>query len=219
MTKKRAVVLLSGGLDSTTTLYFAKSRGWKVESLIFSYGQKHSKEVKKAKAIAEKTKTPYTIIKIELPWGGSSLTDKDKEIPPGKIGRKGIPSTYVPGRNTIFLAYAFSFCEAKKIPVIFIGANAVDFSGYPDCRPNYYKAFNRLLAYASVVGVRIETPLIKKSKKDIVLLGHKLGVPFEMTWSCYRGGRHPCGVCDSCRLRAKGFKEAGIIDPLVEVRG
>ncbi|MCD6413148.1 MAG: 7-cyano-7-deazaguanine synthase QueC [Elusimicrobia bacterium] len=214
--KKKAVVLLSGGLDSSTTLYLAKSRGWDVHCLIFSYGQRHSREVKSAVSIAKKTRSSYSLVNINLPWCGSSLIDKSKKIPPGKIGRERIPSTYVPGRNTIFLSYAFSFCEAKKIPAIFIGANAVDFSGYPDCRPCYYRAFNRLLEHASVAGVKIVTPLIRKSKRDIVLLGHKLGVPFEMTWSCYRGGDKPCGDCDSCRLRAKGFEDAGLADPLVK---
>ena len=209
----RAVVLLSGGLDSTTVLYLAKSRGYQPHCLIFSYGQKHGKEVRRASAVADKANAKKTVVRINLPWGGSSLLDEDRKIPSGKIGRDGIPSTYVPGRNTIFISYALSFAEAEKCGTIFIGANAVDYSGYPDCRPEYFGDFNRLLKRASLGKVIIEAPLINMSKKDIVLLAVKLKAPLELTWSCYRGGRKPCGKCDSCLLRAKGFREAGIADP------
>ena len=215
LSKKRAVILLSGGLDSTTTLCLTKSLGYKVHCLIFSYGQKHGKEVRKALCIARAARAKSVVIKIKLPWSGSSLLVKGKKIPAGKISRKKIPSTYVPGRNTIFISYALSFAEANKCSRIFIGANAVDYSGYPDCRPGYFREFNRLLAKSSLGAVKIETPLIRMSKKEIVLLAKKLKAPLHMTWSCYKGGKHPCGECDSCLLRAKGFREAGIDDPVV----
>ncbi len=213
MKKRKAVVLLSGGLDSSTILYWAAARGYETHCLIFSYNQRHHGEIRNAVKIAECAGRPYTILDIKLPWGGSSLLGKGGRIPRGKISSKKIPSTYVPGRNTIFISYALSFCEAMKTDFIFIGANAVDFSGYPDCRPRYYKEFNRLLKQASLGKVSIKTPLLKKSKKEIVLLARKLKVPLEHTWSCYGGGRRPCGNCDSCLLRAKGFREAGIDDP------
>ncbi|MFH1957719.1 MAG: 7-cyano-7-deazaguanine synthase QueC [bacterium] len=225
--KKRAVVLLSGGLDSATALYWAKSKGYKIYALIFSYGQKHGKEVKKAVKIAEKAKVPFTILKIRIPWGGSSLIDKNEEIPQTGNARllpKGgqaitkkrsnpVPSTYVPGRNTIFISFALSFCEAEKLSSVFIGANAVDYSGYPDCRPGYIAAFDRLLKEASLGKIKLKAPLLSLSKKEIVLLAFRLKVPVGLTWSCYKGGRYPCGKCDSCLLRAKGFREAGIKDP------
>jgi len=216
---KKAAVLLSGGLDSSTILYWAMARGYETHCLIFSYNQRHSGEIKKAVKIAECAGRPYTIVDIKLPWGGSSLLGKSGSIPRGKISSKKIPSTYVPGRNTIFISYALSFCEAMKMDFIFIGANAVDFSGYPDCRPRYYKEFNKLLKQASLGKVSIKVPLLKKSKKEIVLLARRLNVPLEHTWSCYSGGRYPCGKCDSCLLRAKGFREAGMDDPALNKRG
>ncbi|MCD6312160.1 MAG: 7-cyano-7-deazaguanine synthase QueC [Elusimicrobia bacterium] len=216
---KKAAVLLSGGLDSSTILYWAMARGYETHCLIFSYNQRHSGEIKKAVKIAECAGRPYTIVDIKLPWGGSSLLGKSGSIPRGKISSKKIPSTYVPGRNTIFISYALSFCEAMKMDFIFIGANAVDFSGYPDCRPRYYKEFNKLLKQASLGKVSIKVPLLKKSKKEIVLLARRLNAPLEHTWSCYSGGRYPCGKCDSCLLRAKGFREAGMDDPALNKRG
>jgi 7-cyano-7-deazaguanine synthase len=157
------------------------------------------------------------VVKIKLPWKGSALLDRKINV--AKIPGKGIPSTYVPARNSIFLSFALSFAEAIGARDIFIGANAVDFSGYPDCRPNYYQAFNRLSRLATKVGwenkaIKIRTPLIDMSKKEIVLLARKLKVPLELTWSCYQGGKRPCGVCDSCRLRKKGFIGAKIEDPV-----
>jgi len=213
---KKAGVLLSGGLDSATMLYWAMARGYETHCLIFSYNQRHLGEIKKAVRIAGCAGRPYTIVNIKLPWGGSSLLGKSGGVPRGSISSKKIPSTYVPGRNTIFISYALSFCEAMKMDFIFIGANAVDFSGYPDCRPRYYKEFNRLLKQASLGKVSIKTPLLKKSKKEIVLLARRLKVPVEYTWSCYSGGRYPCGKCDSCLLRAKGFREAGMDDPALK---
>ncbi|MEA2081224.1 MAG: 7-cyano-7-deazaguanine synthase QueC [Elusimicrobiota bacterium] len=218
MKKRKAAVLLSGGLDSSTLLFWAMARGYETHCLIFSYNQRHSGEIVRAVKIAECAGRPHTIIDIKLPWGGSSLIGRKGRVPKGKISSKKIPSTYVPGRNTIFISYALSFCEAAKMDYILIGANAVDFSGYPDCRPLYYREFNKLLKQASLGKVRIKTPLLKKSKKEIVLLARRLKVPLEHTWSCYAGGRYPCGKCDSCLLRAKGFREAGIKDPGVKNR-
>lgn len=214
---KRAVVLLSGGIDSATTLYLAKDKGFSPYCLIFDYGQRHSREIESAKRIAKEAGCRYLICKINLPWKGSSLLDKKKRIP--RRGR-GIPSTYVPARNTIFLSFALSFAEAIRAEVIFIGANAIDFSGYPDCRPRFYYAFRKVICCGTKAGVekreiKIRTPLIWKTKAQIIKLGQSLGVPYELTWSCYRGKKKPCGICDSCRFRAKGFLEADLKDPLM----
>lgn len=219
MKKRKAAVLLSGGLDSSTILYWAIKRGYETHCLIFSYNQRHSAEIRKAVKIAECAGRPFTIVDIKLPWGGSSLLGRAGRIPAGKILSKKIPSTYVPGRNTIFISYALSFCEAAKMDYIVIGANAVDFSGYPDCRPAYYDEFNKLLKQASLGKVSIKTPLLNKSKKEIVLLARRLKVPLRHTWSCYEGGRIPCGKCDSCLLREKGFRQAGMEDPALRRNG
>ena len=219
MNKKKAVVLLSGGLDSATTLFYAKKKGFNVICIIFDYGQRHKKEIKSAVKIANKARCPYEIIKIRLPWKGSALLDRSISIPRNSSFKKrqGIPVTYVPARNTIFLSFALSCAEAIGAKSIFIGANAIDFSGYPDCRPNYYVQFNRLSRLATKVSqersdIKIFTPLINKSKREIVILAKKLRVPLELTWSCYKGNKEPCRVCDSCILRAKGFAQAGIKD-------
>lgn len=210
--KPKAVVLLSGGIDSTTTLYYAKSKGYKCYTLIFDYGQRHKREVQSAVAVANRAKVTYCILKINLPWKGSSLLDKRLKLPVRRK-LKGIPSTYVPARNTIFLSYALSYAEAIGAEAIFIGANAIDFSGYPDCRPVFYRAFRKVVQTGTKVRkIKIMTPLINLTKAQIIRLGMKLGAPLELTWSCYKGGQKPCGVCDSCRLRAKGFREAGIYD-------
>jgi len=220
---KRAVVLLSGGLDSATALYIAKSKGYRCFCLIFDYGQRHRREIQSAKHIAQKTACPWQLLKINLSWRGSSLLDKNIEIPksarPGLYkARSKVPNTYVPARNIIFLSFALSCAEAIKAEAIFIGANAVDFSGYPDCRPQFYRAFAQAKDSGTNAGrkIRILTPLIKKSKAEIIKTGLRLGVPFELTWSCYRGARRPCGKCDSCYFRAKGFSEAGERDPLIK---
>jgi len=153
-------------------------------------------------------------VKITLPWGGSSLLDKNAALPShkNKLPAASLPSTYVPGRNTIFLSFALSYAETIKADALFIGANAVDFSGYPDCRPGYYGAWNALLKELGV-SVRIKSPLVRMTKAQIVRLGLRLGVPYEHTWSCYSGGVKPCGKCDSCMYRARGFSEAAIPDP------
>jgi len=205
---KKCIVLLSGGIDSTTTLYYAKSKGYKCRALIFDYGQRHDREIRSAIAVAKRAKVPYQIIKIKLPWKGSSLLDKKTKVPAHRIIGRKIPSTYVPGRNTIFLSFAVSFAESIGADAIFIGANAVDFSGYPDCRPEYYKAFRKLIQKGTKAKrIKIMTPLINMAKSQIIELGLKLGAPLFLTWSCYEGGKKPCGVCDSCRLREKGFRE------------
>jgi len=223
---KKAVVLLSGGLDSATTLYFAKAKGFQCYCLIFDYGQRHKKEIASAKKIAQRAGCAWQIIKLSLPWKGSSLLDKKLKIPEFSNSTNSInssnsiPSTYVPARNIIFLSFALSCAEAIKASSIFIGANAIDYSGYPDCRPEFYRAFIRAVNLGTKAGVEgrgfsIFTPLVKMTKAGIIKLGTRLKVPYELTWSCYQGGRKPCGKCDSCNFRARGFQEAGYRDPLL----
>jgi len=211
---KQAVVLLSGGLDSATVLYFAKRKGYKCYCLIFNYGQRHIREVSCAVRIAKAAECAYRILKIEFPWKGSALLDKEIKVP-DKIS-KSVPVTYVPGRNIIFLSFALSFAETIHAQAIFIGAHAQDYSGYPDCRPEFLTAFNRMAKAGTVAKVNILAPLLRKNKSQIILLGRKLGVPFNLTRSCYRAGKQPCGKCDSCYYRAKGFQEAGVVDPLIK---
>ncbi|MBC8436586.1 MAG: 7-cyano-7-deazaguanine synthase QueC [Candidatus Omnitrophica bacterium] len=219
LSKRRAIVLLSGGLDSAVTLYLAKYDGFTVNCLIFDYGQRHKKEVEAAKKIARQAGAAYRIIKLRLPWKGSSLLDGKIKIPrPDKAD--GIPSTYVPGRNIIFLSYAVSFAEAAKAGAVYIGAHTQDYPGYPDCRPQFYRAFSKTVSCGTKAGVEkkkieIKTPLINKTKAEIIKTGVKLKVPFELTWSCYKGGRFPCAKCESCYFRSKGFFEAGLPDPIL----
>ena len=214
----KAIVLLSGGLDSTTILYLAKKK-YKPYCLIFDYGQRHDKEVDIARSIARHAKCAYKIVKIALPWQGSSLLDKAKNLPRRrKVNPKEIPSTYVPGRNIIFLSFAVSFAEAIGAKAIYIGANAIDYSGYPDCRPKFFDAYRKAIKLGTKVGVqkaniKILTPLIHKTKAQIIRQGMKLKVPYQKSWSCYQGGKKPCGQCDSCLLRQKGFERAGFLDP------
>jgi 7-cyano-7-deazaguanine synthase len=218
--RSKAVVLLSGGLDSATTLYYAKDKGFSCTCLSFDYGQRHRRELAAAKRIASAAGCEHRLVKISLPWKGSSLLDKKIRLP--AFDRRfcagaEVPNTYVPARNIIFLSFALSCAEAIGAQAIYIGANAVDYSGYPDCRPVFYKAFQNVARTGTKSGikrpVRILTPLINMTKAGIVKLGTRLNVPYELTWSCYAGGLRPCGTCDSCFYRRKGFQEAGIDDP------
>jgi len=219
--KPKAVCLFSGGLDSTTVLYAALREGYEVTALTVHYGQKHERELASARDILAPLSVKHHVISIELPWGGSSLLESSLEVPQGRDETRmssEIPSTYVPARNTIFLSFAGSLAETLGAETIFIGANAIDYSGYPDCRPEFLNAMVRVLEQGTKAGVsgksvRIEAPLLKLSKKTIVQLAQSLQVPLEKTWSCYLGGETPCGTCDSCLLRKKGFEEAGISDP------
>lgn len=218
---KSAIVLLSGGLDSATTLYYAQSKGFAVHALVFDYGQRHRKEILCAVALAKAARCPYEIVKIALPWKGSALLDKKIKVPQGrKLDAKDIPATYVPARNIIFLSFAASYAEAVGARKIFIGANAIDYSGYPDCRPEFIEKFQSLANFATTATavegkkITIETPLQQLDKKEIVKLGVKLGAPLQFTHSCYKGGEKACGVCDSCKLRLRGFAEAGVEDPV-----
>jgi 7-cyano-7-deazaguanine synthase len=217
--KEKAVILLSGGIDSATTLYWAKDK-YKCFCLIFDYNQRHKKEINCAVRLAKLNNCPYEIVKFNLPWKGSSLLDEKIPLPERSIKEikleKTPPSTYVPARNTIFLSFGISYAETIGANYILIGANAIDFSGYPDCKPEYYKEYNKLIKIGTKSGgkIKILTPLIEMTKAQIIRLGKELKVPYELTWSCYAGGDKPCQSCDSCKLRNKGFKEAGIKDPL-----
>ena len=212
----KAVVLLSGGLDSATTAAIALAEGYEAIALSFNYGQRHKKELEAAKKIAEALKIKeHFITDINLSsWGGSSLTDESMSIPDEGVQNDIIPSTYVPGRNTVFIAIALSLAEAKNATAIYLGINAVDYSGYPDCRPEYLQAYQQLANLSSKAGVegnapQLIAPLVKDSKADIVRRALELNVPIADTWSCYQGGETPCGVCDSCRIRDRALIEAG----------
>ena len=220
---KKIIVLYSGGLDSTTVLYWALSKKYQVTALTFDYGQMHRKEILLTRQECKRLQIPHYRISIKMPWKGSALLDahipipmRDSSVP----GKPVIPVTYVPARNALFLAYAASCAEALGADAIAIGANAIDYSGYPDCRPRFLSAFQHLLKVGTKAGVegrgiRILAPLVHKSKGDIVRLAARLRVPFHKTWSCYQGGARPCGHCESCRLRRKGFESAGFADPAV----
>ena len=217
---KKAVVLLSGGLDSAVTLFFAKDKGYECYCLNFDYGQRHKIEMVMARKLARSAGAELKTVKIAFPWGGSSLLDKRSALPsdrtPEEIKRAGIPSTYVPARNSVFLSIAVSYAEAIGACAIFIGAHSEDSSGYPDCRKEYLEAFDRVIKIGTKRGLEgalnLKFPLIGMGKKDIIKLGESLKVPFRWTWSCYKGGSVPCGKCDSCILRENGFKEAKIKD-------
>jgi 7-cyano-7-deazaguanine synthase len=217
----KAVVLLSGGLDSATTLAMAMEQGYACYTLSFNYGQRHAVELDAARKVAGKMGVAaQKIIELDLKQiGGSALTDNNIAVPQSPSA--GIPVTYVPARNTIFLSYALAWAEVLDISDIFIGVNAVDYSGYPDCRPEYIAAFENTARLATKAGVegkpfRIHTPLIHWSKAEIIRKGTELGVDFSLTVSCYQAdaqGR-ACGECDSCRFRIEGFADAGISDPI-----
>ena len=218
----KAVVLLSGGLDSTVCMAVAKSKGLDVYPISFNYHQRHSIELECAKKVAAYYNVKkHLIIDTNMnEIGGSALTDKTIAVPEGDTERADIPVTYVPARNLIFLSYALGYAEVVGADAVYIGVNAVDYSGYPDCRPEFIQKFQDLADYATKATaadhrqIKVITPLQKLSKKDIVLLGTELKAPLEYTHSCYNGGEKACGTCDSCQLRLKGFAEAGIKDPV-----
>lgn len=223
-TMKCAVVLLSGGLDSTVTLGLAREEGYELYPLSFNYGQRHSRELEGARKIAKYYSVKeHEILNIDLAQiGGSALTDKGIKIPENRLIEKigeDIPITYVPARNTIFLAFAMAYAEVIEADAVFIGANALDYSGYPDCRPAYFEAVQKVVELGTKRGadgntIQIKYPLVNMTKAEIVKEGARLKVPFHLTWSCYKGGDSACGKCDSCILRLKGFKEAEIEDPI-----
>ncbi len=220
---ERSVVLLSGGMDSATVLAAARRRG-PVRALTVHYGQRHARELASARRLARCFGVEAHVV-VRLPIGPlleSSLTRPARRLPAGGPGADGgLPSTYVPARNTIFLALALGYAESTASRSIWLGVNAVDYSGYPDCRPEFLRAFRRVARLATREGVEgrpiaIRAPLQRLSKAEIVRRGERLKVPWQWTWSCYAGGRRPCGRCDSCRLRARGFDEAGVVDPLLD---
>src|SRR3990167_208079 len=216
---KNAVILFSGGLDSTTCLAYAKSKGFNCYAISFNYGQRHSAELNAAKRIATHFGAEHFIVDLPISqFGGSALTDEKLDVPDFK-GDDEIPITYVPARNTIFLSFALGWAEVLKANDIFIGVSSVDYSGYPDCRPEYIQAFQRLPNLATKVGVeegniKLHTPLIHLSKAETIHLGLSLGVDYRMTVSCYKATDEgeACGKCDSCALRIKGFIEANVAD-------
>ncbi|MDR0953422.1 MAG: 7-cyano-7-deazaguanine synthase QueC [Elusimicrobiota bacterium] len=221
--KKTAVVLFSGGLDSTTCLYWALNKGYNCLPLNILYGQRHAKEAKSAKAICRKLGLKLISVNFKMPWlyGATSLVGKGGVIPNESLAdikdTSRIPSTYVPARNLFFMAVAASMAEALGAEAIIAGPNAIDFSGYPDCRPAFYRPLAKAIKEGTRCGVsgkpiKILTPLLKLDKGQIAKLGKKLGVPFALTWSCYNGGKKPCGKCDACKLRAAGFKKANLKD-------
>ena len=220
----RAIVLLSGGLDSATTMLIAQELGFEVFALTFDYGQRHRIEIDRARQIAERYGArEHRVIRLDFPArGASALTDPSKAVPKDRLGAEAIPVTYVPARNTLFLAHAVAWGEALEAGDIFIGANALDYSGYPDCRPEYLEAFEKVANLGTKAGVegrltfRIHAPLLSMTKAEIVARGAALRLDFALTSSCYDpspDGR-PCGGCDACLLRLKGFQEAGFEDPL-----
>lgn len=221
---KKAVVLLSGGLDSTTAVAIARHEGFELYTLSFEYGQRHLREVEAANAVALHYQVQqHRTVTIDLrAFGGSALTT-DVAIPHNRgVAQMSqeIPITYVPARNTIFLSFALAYAEVTGANDIFLGINAIDYSGYPDCRPAYLDAYERMANLATKAAVqdgrvfRFHAPLVRMNKAEIILKGSELNVPYELTWSCYEGEKLACGTCDSCVLRLKGFAEAGRRDPI-----
>ena len=210
------IALLSGGLDSATAAALAREAGHRVIGLSFDYGQRHQRELRAAAEVAQALGlAEHHTINVNLAaWGGSSLTDLDQPVPDQGVQAGVIPSTYVPGRNTVFIALGLSLAEAKGAERLVLGVNAIDYSGYPDCRPDYLEAFQNLANLASRSGreghgTQLWAPLVEWSKTKIVEEALRLNVPIASTWSCYAGGEHPCGVCDSCRIRDAALREAG----------
>jgi len=220
----KAVILLSGGLDSSTVLYQAKSEGYKCYAISFDYQQRHRRELESARAIALSAGVEnYQLVSFDLrALGGSALTDDSIDLPSDRSMTEmsqTIPVTYVPARNTIFLSFALAYAETIGAERVYIGVNALDYSGYPDCRPDYIQAMQSVFRLGTKQGregqaIAIVTPLIDLRKTEIIQMGNKLGVPWEKTWSCYAGENLACGACDSCRLRLQAFAELGLKDPL-----
>lgn len=220
--RKKAVIILSGGLDSTTCMGIAQDQGYDLYPITFDYGQRHRNELNNAKAVAKHygVRERQRIVSLDFmrEIGGSALTDEAIDVPV-VAEEDEIPVTYVPGRNLLFLCMAASYAEVIKASAIYIGVNALDYSGYPDCRPEFIKHAEETIRLATKAGVTgqamsIEAPLIHMTKAEIIRTGMRLGVPYELTTSCYQGGSVACGECDSCRLRLKGFAEAGETDPI-----
>ena len=214
--RPRAIVLLSGGLDSATAAAQAQSDGFELIALSCRYGQRHSHELSSAKQLAQRLNClEHYVVDVNLNlWGGSSLTDLNQSLPQAGTDTGVIPSTYVPGRNTVFISLALSLAEAKRAEAIYLGINAVDYSGYPDCRPEYLAAYQALADLSSKMALEgkapeLRAPLVNDSKVDIVQRALALGVPIGETWSCYSGEAEPCGNCDSCRIRDRALIEAG----------
>ncbi|MGB3515531.1 MAG: 7-cyano-7-deazaguanine synthase QueC [Elainellaceae cyanobacterium] len=212
----KAVVLLSGGLDSATAAAQAIADGYEAIALSFQYGQRHQRELAAALQVVRHLGIQqHFMLDVNLgQWGGSSLTDAAMTLPQDGVQSGVIPNTYVPGRNTVFIALALSLAEAQQAEAIYLGINAVDYSGYPDCRPDYLAAFQQLANLSSKVGLegkapQLVAPLVQDSKVDIVRRALALGVPIHQTWSCYEGGEQPCGLCDSCRIRDRALIDAG----------
>lgn len=213
-----AIALLSGGLDSATATALAIEAGYRVIGLSFNYGQRHRRELEAAEGLARHFGLrEHLQVAVNLAaWGGSALTDPAQPLPSDGVRAGVIPSTYVPGRNTVFIALALSLAEARGAERIVLGVNAVDYSGYPDCRPDYLDAYQQLADLATRTGrqgrgTRLWAPLVEWDKRTIVREALRLGVPIADTWSCYAGGSEPCGVCDSCRIRDRALQDAGLI--------
>lgn len=213
-----AVVILSGGLDSTVCMAIAaRDDEAPLVAMSVDYGQRHAVELERAAQVADHYGADHLVVRLDLSqWGGSALTDPSIDVP--TPGGDGIPVTYVPARNLIFLSVAMGIAEARHLEAVYIGVNALDYSGYPDCRPEFIESFAATAALALKRGVEgspvaVRAPLVHLGKAEIVRLGLELGCPLDLTWSCYRGGATPCGTCDSCVIRARGFADAGVADP------
>ncbi|HVJ49008.1 7-cyano-7-deazaguanine synthase QueC [Desulfitobacterium sp.] len=215
---KKAIILLSGGLDSTTCMSVAHQEGYELYPISFNYGQRHQRELESAKAVASYYQVKEHRIFVIDSVGGSALTDLSISVPAYQQ-EAGIPVTYVPARNILFLSYALGYAEVIGAEAIFIGVSSIDYSGYPDCRPEFIEAFQHVAEVGTKAGVEgkpiaIKTPLIHLSKATTIKLAKANGAPLHLTTSCYQGGEKACGICDSCTLRLKGFKEAGLVDPI-----